>query len=360
MSSPLGVAHPGAAVELPQRSPQSLTPIDRADDLVLCTKAAAPHATVGGSFSSVATVAKIWEGSLVNPLPVTPNRKVQCDTTRPFGPRREWILPLQTPLSSPDSRSGWREIDLITTPPCDTPLTSSDEPTERKTPQVYYLERKERHRIEKNSLPRIAIPRNFTANAPLTISECFTLLCAVAAQQSVRPLSDFIKVPSIPTYEAYVLRLWVNFLYYARNYVNLLMSLLLLWCLRYPQLLSLLGLAVATHKLSGQQAIKARSGLLSVGDALRLTQLVACALSLYHVGLGMGFLFATSLSLPVVGHALFTPYSDNAYTAYQRALEAQGYKPIAPRSPTNWLDKMDDMFVDVLSTTRKGTTRISG
>jgi hypothetical protein len=167
-----------------------------------------------------------------------------------------------------------------------------------------------------------------------------------ATSQPARPLSDFVHSPRLPIREVYLTRTLINAVWFARNYLNIMLLFSLFFSVFWPLLLVVLAAAGCVHWQ------KRRGSKLSLAAA-KLFQLLASLFVWYTYGIMVVIFTCLVPSCLVAAHALFTPYTDEASSHYERLLTSEGIEAPAPRSPTILFEGKDKMFEEAVNEERK-------
>lgn len=160
----------------------------------------------------------------------------------------------------------------------------------------------------------------------MVLATVLEIICDQAMKRPARPLHECIAMPGLPIRENYMNRLVINLTWFARNYINLMLVATLVVLYWYPGFLITMLLTVNLHRT------KAGSG---ARKALSLLQLATSAFNTWYWGFLPGFVFCTALVVVICGHAVLTPYTDEASTWYTQCMrEAQVDDTFArPRTP---------------------------
>ncbi|ESL11274.1 hypothetical protein TRSC58_00979 [Trypanosoma rangeli SC58] len=185
----------------------------------------------------------------------------------------------------------------------------------------------------------------------------FSALWGASLEQPQRPLREFFQPPVAPTREVYTTHLLVNLLWFARNYYNLalLISCVVAICIppytlivivscimhimkRYmfrKSLVTTFDTAMSTRQENGRSVIMM---------LLMLLQICCCIYTWSLTGLFSIVICVAAVATPIVLHAFFTPYTDEAFKLYYEVLRARDLPPPMPRSPTCLFCSVDPEF----------------
>ena len=167
-----------------------------------------------------------------------------------------------------------------------------------------------------------------------------------ATSQPARPLQDFFQAPRLPIREVYLTRTLINAVWFARNYLNIMLLFALLFSLFYPLLMLVLLAAGVVHW-------RKRRGLKRSLIIAKMLQAASSLFVWYQYGT-LAVVFSCLVpSVIVAAHALFTPYTDEASSHYEHLLAMQGMEAPAPRSPTILFQGKDKMFEEAVMEERK-------
>lgn len=182
-----------------------------------------------------------------------------------------------------------------------------------------------------------------------------------ATHQPHRSFLSFVGTgATVPSAEEYRLRMCVNLLYYARNYINCVAMVAVVACLWYPCFLLMLLLTAVTRVMvrvltQPRRVSAAAAARQAPPDThkpptstrvhlFRILQFIACVLLLNYVGFRAFFGFIVSFTVPVGAHAFLTPFTDAAYANYVAVMQKHDIPVAAPRSPTKDLSSVDPSF----------------
>jgi hypothetical protein len=168
-----------------------------------------------------------------------------------------------------------------------------------------------------------------------------------AAVQESRPLRTFLKRPRLPIREVYMTRFLVNLVWFSRNYLNITLICGIACALMYPFLAVPLLLALWMH------ISKQRTGQGFMLTPLKAVQALSCVWMIRTYGVAVPVLAVAVPTLFVCAHALFTPYTDEAFVHYENTMKQRGIIIPAPRSPTTDFQQVDEMFARALDEERK-------
>ena len=156
----------------------------------------------------------------------------------------------------------------------------------------------------------------------------------------------FLRRPRLPIREMYLTRVVINLVYFARNYLNVVLLLISVSAFMYPLVLVVLlsagGLHLASKRSGGAQLSPA------VVSATRVLQLVMCCYVAYVYGFFRLLAVNAIPMMLVAAHAALTPYTDDAMAHYEAVMAGKGFAAPAPRSPTKGYDNVDKMFAGAL------------
>lgn len=169
----------------------------------------------------------------------------------------------------------------------------------------------------------------------------FQLICAVidvATSEQPRPLREFFRRPYLPIREMYLTRVVINLVYFARNYLNVILVCIAACAFVYPSMVLVLvssgAIHVAKRSAASQKAV----------SALQVVQFSMCVVVLQQCGLLAVLLVNAIPMMMVASHAAFTPYTDEAMAHYENVMKTKGFSAPAPRSPTKGYEAVDKMF----------------
>ena len=162
----------------------------------------------------------------------------------------------------------------------------------------------------------------------------FSRLFAVAAiidastSRAPRPLSELFQRPRSPIREIYLHQLFINLVWFARNYLSFIMAFAVVASAFYPWFLLSLWCALATHWSLSRKSRR----------LWKLGQVVASAWIVRQYGAMPPMLTAVVAMFPICTHALFTPYSDEASKLFEQVTHGAFGLP-EPRTPRHGLHK---------------------
>lgn len=173
-----------------------------------------------------------------------------------------------------------------------------------------------------------------------------SIVIDAATSQPARPLSNFFHAPRLPIREVYLTRTLINAVWFARNYLNIMLLSVIIFSVFWPLFLVVLVAAGCVHWR------KRRGSKLSLTLA-KLFQLLASVAVWIEYGFIVVVFTCLVPSMIVAAHALFTPYTDEASSHYEKLVTSEGMEAPAPRSPTIMFDGKDKMFEEALDEERK-------
>ncbi|EKF32655.1 hypothetical protein MOQ_003490 [Trypanosoma cruzi marinkellei] len=194
-------------------------------------------------------------------------------------------------------------------------------------------------------------------------------LWSVSLEQPQRTPKEFFLRPAVPIRDVYTTRLLVNLLWFARNYHNLalLISLVVIFCAppcalivtvscimhitkRYTSRGTSSTVSDATKKTRRESG---RSGIMVL---LTFLQIGCCIYVWYLCGFFSVIMCIATVATPIVAHAFFTPYTDDAFELYCEFLRKRYLPAPRPCSPTCSFSSVDPTF-EVLN--RMGSVSVS-
>ena len=123
-----------------------------------------------------------------------------------------------------------------------------------------------------------------------------------------------------PIRENWRFRIVVNLVWFARNYLNLCVALVLAVAYWFPGFLATVGITVFMH--STGQGGKRVAG--TPRRLLQLAQLLSLAVNNYLYGWLSGFLFSVFVATLILLHSVFTPYTDERVKQYHAVVNGDG------------------------------------
>ncbi|KAH9578179.1 Prenylated rab acceptor PRA1 [Trypanosoma melophagium] len=184
-----------------------------------------------------------------------------------------------------------------------------------------------------------------------------SILWDASLGQPQRPASEFFLKPSLPIRYVYMTRILVNLLWFSRNYFNwtLLISIVLIFFIPHSALILIMSVSMHLIKRrSLSRNVKSntdKNTRVSKGNELSITiillmilQLSACVVVCYMCGIFPLIGYIIIVVVPVILHALFTPYTDDAFELYRTVLRDRDVHVPMPRSPTRHFDVVDPTF----------------
>ncbi|KAF8288207.1 putative PRA1 family protein [Trypanosoma cruzi] len=182
-------------------------------------------------------------------------------------------------------------------------------------------------------------------------------LWSVSLEQPQRTPKEFFLRPAVPIRDVYTTRLLVNLLWFSRNYHNmaLLISLFVIFCAppcalivtvscimhitkRYTSRGTPSTVSDATKKTRRESG---RSGIMVL---LTLLQIGCCIYVWYLCGFFSVVMCIATVATPIVAHAFFTPYTDDAFELYCEFLRKRYLPAPRPCSPTRSFSSVDPTF----------------
>ena len=132
-------------------------------------------------------------------------------------------------------------------------------------------------------------------------------ICDGALAQDSRPLREFFVRPALPIRENYLYRLQLNILWFARNYLNIIIFFVTIASYWYPLFFVCCGAALKVHLSQGVQNL--------LWNVIQLVTCIACIIS---YGIWPGLYLTLFIASIILCHAQFTPYTDQAFIYYQK------------------------------------------
>lgn len=189
----------------------------------------------------------------------------------------------------------------------------------------------------------------------------FSILFEASFKQPQRSQREFFCRPVLPTRQTYLTRLLVNFLWFSRNYFNLALLIFFIFVFFYPLFLLIVAGSCAMHFM-GPRTFEETSENCnsqykkflcitnrSLPEVLLVTlQLSCCILVCYVSGLFPVMACVFSIAVPVIAHAFFTPYTDEAFELYCGILQQKELPLPKLHSPTCAPSSADSLQETVL------------
>ncbi|ORC90316.1 uncharacterized protein TM35_000081140 [Trypanosoma theileri] len=184
-----------------------------------------------------------------------------------------------------------------------------------------------------------------------------SILWDASLGQQQRPSSEFFVRPSLPIRYMYMTRILVNLLWFSRNYFNwtLLISIVLVFFIPHSALILIISVSMhlikrGTFFRNVKNGTDNNTGVKMGNDRsiaiilLMILQFSSCIVVCYVCGILPVIGYAIVVVLPVIAHALFTPYTDDAFELYRTVLRNRDVYVPMPRSPTRNFAVMDPTF----------------
>ncbi|RNF08380.1 hypothetical protein TraAM80_02840 [Trypanosoma rangeli] len=185
----------------------------------------------------------------------------------------------------------------------------------------------------------------------------FSALWGASLEQPQRPLWEFFQPLVVPTREVYTTHLLVNLLWFARNYYNLALLISCVLAIYMPPYTLIVIVSCIMHVMKRYTFRKSlvtafdtatptrqENGRSVIMMLLMLLQICCCIYTWSLTGLFSIVMCVVAVATPIVFHAFFTPYTDEAFKLYYEVLRARDLPPPMPRSPTCLFCSVDPEF----------------
>ncbi|KEG15217.1 hypothetical protein DQ04_00141050 [Trypanosoma grayi] len=178
-------------------------------------------------------------------------------------------------------------------------------------------------------------------------------------EQPQRSPREFFIWPTFPIRYMYTTRLLVNLLWFSRNYLNLAFLISLLVVFFIPPCALVVAVSSSMHlmkrsapllsntpttNIADDNTVKKGSGRSLMAACLTLLQVLCCIFVWYRCGLLSIVLSIIIVTMPVLSHAFFAPYTDEAFELYCSVLRQRELPVPTPRSPTLMFSAVDPRF----------------
>jgi hypothetical protein len=160
--------------------------------------------------------------------------------------------------------------------------------------------------------------------------------------QPTRPWSEVFARPSLPIRENWKYRMVVNLVWFARNYLNIVVTCVLAVSYWFPGFFFTILCTLYMHSETCKKRPTRRL-------LMQLVQLGSLGLNNYLYGWLSGFLFTVCVAAAILLHAVFTPYTDERVKRYMECtrLQDQDRERFAPRTPVmTYTGRADGLFPD--------------
>lgn len=187
--------------------------------------------------------------------------------------------------------------------------------------------------------------RSFDGNCVLLLS----VLWEAAFEQPQRLPREFFLQPTVPFRPECLTRLLVNLLWFSRNYFNMALLVLIVFTLLNPLYAFIVAGSGAIHFMkrrfprrtpTNTGEVPHRAPVLEkrrwtiVEVLLVCLHVVCCVLVGYARGVLPLIVLVLTITVPIIAHAFFTPYTDEAFELYCALLRRNGLPLPRPHSPT--------------------------
>jgi hypothetical protein len=168
-------------------------------------------------------------------------------------------------------------------------------------------------------------PQRMPNSKVSTVAMFKVIACAMdrAMTKKMRPLKQVFIFPTMPIRENYMYRFLVNLVWFARDYLVLILLTTFISSFFYPGFIISLMATIRVHTAASYRGI------------WRLVQLAAVSYNVWFYGFLPGGLLIVALTMVVCSHAIMIPYTDDASAAYDRLMKGQAdaEEYAAPRTP---------------------------